>query len=100
MIGMIDRRFDLRVPVADTVLLSWTDHTGQELEGPAEMADISASGASIRAQHPVKLATTIYIVYQDQKFAGKVRSCVAGNTSYLLGIEFDAGYRWSPNSRK
>ena len=93
---MIDRRFDVRVPVADTVLLSWTDQTGQEQHIPADMADISRSGASIRAQHPVKIGTKLSLGYQDQELVGKVRSCVSGPTGYVLGIEFEDGYRWKP----
>ena len=93
---MNDRRFDVRVPVADTVLLSWTDQTGQKQQGPADMADISRSGASVRAQHPVKVGTILSLGYQDQEFAGKVRSCVSGPTGYVLGIEFEDGYRWKP----
>ena len=93
---MNDRRFDLRVPVADTVLLSWTDHAGQKQDGHADMANISASGASVRAQHPVKVGTKLSLGYQDQEFAGKVRSCVSGPTGYVVGIEFEDGYRWKP----
>jgi c-di-GMP-binding flagellar brake protein YcgR len=93
---MNDRRFDVRVPVADTVSLCWTDQTGEKQQDPADLADISRSGASVRSQHPVKIGTTIFLVYQDQEFAGKVRSCVSGPTGYVLGIEFDDGYRWKP----
>jgi hypothetical protein len=93
---MLDRRFDLRVPIADTVLLSWTDQTGQKQDGPAEMADISRSGASVRTQHPVKVGTILSLGYQDQELVGKLKSCVAGPTGYILGIEFDDGYRWKP----
>jgi c-di-GMP-binding flagellar brake protein YcgR len=95
-IAMIDRRFDLRVPVAETVFLAWTDQTGQAQQGPAHLADISASGASVRFERPVKLGTTVSLDYQDQTFAGKVKNCVASESAYLLGIEFEAGYRWSP----
>jgi len=93
---MIDRRFDVRVPVADTVLLSWTDQTGQKQQGPADIADISRSGASVRTQHRVKVGTRISLAYQDQEFVGKVRSCVSGPTGYAVGIEFEDGYRWRP----
>ena len=93
---MNDRRFDVRVPVADTVLLSWTDPAGQKQDGPAEMGDISRSGASVRTQHPVKVGTRLSLGYQDQELLGKVRSCVSGPTGYLVGIEFDDGYRWKP----
>ena len=93
---MNDRRFDVRVPVADTVLLSWNDQAGQKQDGPAEMADISRSGASVRTQHPVKVGTKISLGYQDQELIGKVRSCVSRPTGYLVGIEFEDGYRWKP----
>ena len=95
---MNDRRFDVRVPVADTVLLSWTDQTGQEQHIPADMADISRSGASVRVQHPVKIGSILSLGYQDQELVGKVRSCVSGPTGYLVGIEFEDGYRWRPRS--
>ena len=93
---MNDRRFDVRAPSADTVSLGWTDQTGQKHEGPADMADISRSGASVRNQHPVKIGTTVSFGYQDHEFVGKVRSCISGPTGYILGIEFDDGYRWKP----
>ena len=97
---MNDRRFDLRVPVADTVNLSWTDHTGQTQRGPAELADISRSGAALRVQHPFNLGALLHFEYQDQKFAGKVRNCTARDPGYALGIEFEDGYRWSPPAVK
>jgi len=93
---MIDRRFDVRVPVEDTVLLSWTDQTGQRKLEPAAVADISRSGASVRTQHPVKVGTQLSLGYQDQELAGNVRSCVSGPTGYLVGIEFQDGCRWKP----
>jgi|SRR5665213_948107 len=96
MFGMNDRRFDVRVPVADTVSLSWTDHAGHKQHIPADLADISRSGASVRSQHPVKVGNTLSLGYQDQKFAGKVTHCVSGAAGYVLGIEFEDGYRWKP----
>ena len=93
---MNDRRFDVRVPVADTVLLSWKDQPGQKQDGPADMADISRSGASVRTRHPMKIGTTLSVGYQDQELIGKVRSCISGPTGYVLGIEFEDGYRWKP----
>jgi hypothetical protein len=95
---MNDRRFDVRVPVADTVLLSWTDQTGEKQDVAADMADISRSGASVRTKHPVKVGTALSLGYQDQELPGKVRSCVSGPTGYVLGIEFEDGYRWKPRS--
>jgi len=93
---MNDRRFDVRVPVADTVLLSWTDQTGQKQQGPADLADISRSGASVRNQHPVKVGTILSLGYQDQELVGRVTHCMASASGYVLGIEFEDGYRWKP----
>ena len=93
---MNDRRFDVRVPVADTVSLSWTDQTGQKQQSPADIADISRSGASVRSQHPVKVGAKLSLDYQSQELVGKVRSCVSSPTGYVVGIEFEDGYRWKP----
>ena len=93
---MIDRRFDVRVQVADTISLSWTDQAGEKQQGSADLSDISRSGAAVRAQHPVKIGSMVSISYQDQELVGTVRSCVAGPTTYVLGIEFEDGYRWKP----
>src|SRR5580704_2024419 len=97
---MNDRRFDLRVPVADTVSLGWTDQAGKKQQGSADMGDISRSGASVRTRHPVKVGTKLSLGYQDQEFAGKVTHCVSGPTGYVLGIEFEDGSRWSPRTPK
>jgi len=93
---MNDRRFDMRVPAADAVSLSWTDPAGQKQQLHADMADISRSGASVRTQHPVKVGTILSLGYQDQELVGKLRSCVSGPTGYVLGIEFEDGVRWRP----
>jgi len=93
---MIDRRFDVRVPVADTISLTWTDQAGEKQQGSADLSDISRSGAAVRVLHPVKIGTIVLLGYQDQELVGKVRSCVSGPTSYVLGIEFEDGYRWKP----
>ena len=95
-----DRRFDLRAPVVDTVNLAWTDHAGKKQQGPADLADISRSGASVRSQRPVKVGTLLSFDYQNQEFAGKVTHCKSGTSGYTLGIEFEDGYRWSPRKRK
>ena len=97
---MNDRRFDLRAHREDPVSLRWTDHTGEILQGSAYLADISRSGASIRAQHPVKVGTILSLGYQDKEFAGKVTHCASGASGYVLGVEFDDGYRWSPRAAK
>ena len=98
--GMNDRRFDLRVPVVDTVMLSWTDQTGQKHDGPADLADISALGSFGTVAASLEVGAAVSLVYQDQEFIGRVRNCELGASGYVLGIEFEDGYRWSPRKRR
>jgi len=93
---MKDRRFGVRIPCEDPVSLSWMDHTGETLQDSAHLADISRTGASVRSRQPVKVGTTLSLRYQDQEFVSKVRHCVSAPSGYVLGIEFEDGYRWSP----
>ena len=94
--GMKDRRFDLRVNREAPVSLSWTDPTGQTLESTGHLADISRSGASIKAPRPVKVGSALSMGYQDQQLPGKVTHCKTEVSGYLLGIEFEDGHSWSP----
>lgn len=91
-----DRRYDLRAPLADTISLSWTDRAGQKQHSPADLADISRSGASVRLKQPVKVGTILSLDYQDQQYAGKVTYCKSETSGFVLGIEFEDGYRWKP----
>ena len=93
---MHDRRFDLRVPTENDVNLSWKDQTGQEQHTPADLEDISRSGASALVQHPVKVGTVLALDCQNQQLVGKVRHCKSGVSGFILGIEFEDGYHWSP----
>ena len=93
---MIDRRFDLRVFVDESVSLTWTDPTGETLQTDAHLADISRSGASVRTQRPVRAATTVMFSYEDREYVGKVTHCKSAPNGYFLGVEFLDGYRWSP----
>jgi PilZ domain len=95
-----DRRYDLRAPVADAVNLSWTDPTGEKQQGPADLANISRSGASVRSLLPMRVGTVISLDYQNQQFSGRVTYCKTETPGYVLGIEFEDGYRWSPRKRK
>ena len=93
---MMDRRFDLRVPVQEPVSVRWMDSAGETQKAAAVLADISRSGALMRTQHPVKVGTALGFRYDDQDFSGRVMHCVSEPSGYALGIEFDAGCRWSP----
>ncbi len=99
---MRDRRFDLRVPRVDNprvddprvdnVDLRWKDQDGQMQHGVGQMAEISSSGASVRAQRPLRIGTALSLGYQSAEFPGTVRHCMKRGEFYYLGIEFQAAH--------
>jgi ribosomal protein L15E len=97
---MGDRRFAIRIPRADHVDLYWQDQAGQTQQGVAQLADISRSGACVRAERPLRIGSALSLKYQNEDFPGTVRHCVRRGTGYLLGIEFQPGHRWSPQPRQ
>jgi len=92
---MGDRRFATRVPRTDTADLRWQDQAGQAQEGVAQLADISASGASLRSPRPLRMGAPIIFRYQAEDFPAIVRHCVKRGAIYIIGIEFEVGHRWS-----
>jgi PilZ domain len=85
----------MRVPRAEPVELRWQDQAGQPQHGVAHLADISGSGASIRTPRPLRMGTALSLHYQNEEFPATVKHCVKRGAIYLLGIEFQAGHRWS-----
>jgi hypothetical protein len=63
------------------------------------LADISVSGAAVRVQCPVHVGAAVSFGYQNQTLVGKVKHCARQADAYLLGIEFEAGCRWSPRQQ-
>lgn len=90
---MGDRRFATRVPCTDSVDLRWQDQSGQTRHGAAQLADISASGASLRVEQPLQVGITLLLVYRNEEFPAKVKYCLKRGSAYLMGIEFQAGQR-------
>ncbi len=50
----------------------------------------------MQTHRPVQIGTTISFAYQNEELTGKVKHCILQSRGYLLGIEFQAEYRWSP----
>ena len=92
---MIDRRIETRMLCADLVDFRWKDASGRKKRGVANLEDISVSGACLQVDRPVPLGTTIHITCPAGELSGVVKYCVFRDIGYFLGIEFDAGVRWS-----
>jgi hypothetical protein len=94
---MMDRRIEPRLLCADLVDVQWKDQTGRVRGSVANLEDISLSGACLQVERPVPLGTPYRITYPKGVLSGKVKYCVFREIGYFLGIEFEAGSRWSRN---
>jgi hypothetical protein len=92
---MMDRRIEPRLLCADLVDVQWKDQTGRVRRSVANLEDISLSGACLQVDRPVPLGTPYRITYPKGVLIGKVKYCVFREIGYFLGIEFEAGSRWS-----
>jgi len=92
---MLDRRIEPRMLCADMVDVQWRDKTGRTRRGVANLEDISLSGACLQFDQPIPLQTPVRISYPKGELCGTVRYCVFREIGYFLGIEFEAGSKWS-----
>jgi len=95
---MLDRRAEPRLLCADVVEIEWTDKSGHSRHCAANLEDISQSGLGLQVEHPVPLLTTVHISHERGELIGRVKSCILRHSGYLLGVEFEQGFRWSPGS--
>ena len=80
---------------ADLVDIHWKDQTNRKRHGVANLEDISLSGACLQVDRPVPLGTPVRMTYPNGELLGKVKYCVYREIGYFLGVEFEAGSRWS-----
>ena len=92
---MLDRRVEPRMLCADLVDVRWKDQSGRTRRGVANLEDISLSGACLQVDRPVPQGTTLRMSYPNGELSGIVKYCVFREIGYFLGVEFEAGNRWS-----
>src|SRR5438067_923074 len=97
---MLDRRTEPRMLCADLVDVQWKDKTGRTRRTVANLEDISLSGACLQLELPIPLDTLVGIAYPKGRLTGKVRYCLYREIGYYLGIEFEAGCRWTQRQFK
>jgi hypothetical protein len=73
----------------------WKDKGGRSKKSLANLEDISLSGACLQVDAPIPLETAVRITHAKGEMAGIVKYCVFRDIGYFLGIEFEAGSRWS-----
>jgi hypothetical protein len=92
---MRERRRETRMLCADVVDVRWSDFDHSEA---VNLEDISASGACLLCQWPIALSTPLRISYPNGELTGTVRYCQLQDVGYLVGVQFDAGCQWSPQT--
>ncbi len=86
---MRDRRDEPRNPSKEPVELRWSDTRGVERNCLGILRELSRSGARIQSERAVQLQCTVRIFVRGREHLARVRSCVRGERSYILGLEFD-----------
>ena len=91
----VDRRMGRRVATEHPVVLLWRDQSGQMQESTFRLANISISGATVRAERPICVGTTVSLGHQSETIVGKVKHCVRRGADFMLGIEFENDCEWA-----
>jgi hypothetical protein len=90
---MRDRRFEPRHETNEPVELFWSDSSGADQAGAANLRDLSRSGASVQSKHPIPVRIPLRISIRDQVLKAQVRSCVRTPSGYLVGVLFDPEFQ-------
>ncbi len=91
---MAERRSEPRVLCADIVHVNWIEN-GKARRATALLEDISPAGACLQLETAVGVGSAIRWETPNQRFSGVVRYCSYQEIGYFVGVEFEAGARWS-----
>jgi len=91
---MLERRED-RELCADLVKVQWNYGSGSTRTEWAILEDISASGACLEIEELIPPNTIVSLQFETDSCQARVKYCKFDKLKYLLGVEFEQGYRWS-----
>ncbi len=89
------QRQEARNLCADLVLVGWKTAKWSEHREWATLEDISSGGACIQVEGWIRPGTTVSLQFSTSSCEARVKYCIGDRTGYLLGVEFENGYRWS-----
>lgn len=90
-----ERRTETRLLCADLVEVEWKDKGRRLRRAVANLEDISLSGACLQLDTSIPLHTNVRITYPGGELAGHIRYCIYREIGYFIGVQFDAGCKWS-----
>jgi hypothetical protein len=91
---MLERRED-RDLCADLVKVQWNTESDLIYTQWAILEDISPSGACLEIEEPIPPDTIVSLQFETDSCQARVKYCRKDKVKYLLGVEFEQGYRWS-----
>ncbi len=97
---MQGRRRNPRNLCADLLKVRWRDSDGAAHREYATLEDISEGGLCLRLEPHIAPGATLTIQYPGGKYEGRVIYCLPEHQSYIVGVEFLPGYRWSRREYK
>jgi hypothetical protein len=80
---------------ADLVKVEWKPEFGPAQSEWAILEDIAASGACLESEQPISPETLVSLEFPGDRCQARVKYCKFDRTSYLIGVHFEHGYRWS-----
>ncbi len=93
-----DRRVEPRLLCADLTQLEWTDSAGVRQRSCANLEDISLSGACLQVDAPLAEDLPVVVRCGADRYAGTVRYCVFRDYAWFVGVQFEPGTKWNPDS--
>ena len=80
---------------ADLVKVQWNSEAGSSRSEWAVLEDISPSGACLEVEDPIPPDTVVTLEFTNDRCQARVKYCKFSKINYLLGVQFEHGYRWS-----
>jgi hypothetical protein len=80
---------------ADLVKVQWKNESGADKSEWAILGDISPSGACLEADEPIPPDTMVSLQFPRDHCQARIKYCTFDKVNYLIGVQFEQGYRWS-----
>ncbi|MBN2337462.1 MAG: hypothetical protein JXP48_02885 [Acidobacteria bacterium] len=92
---MTRKKQEERELCADLVKVQWENNSGSLQSEWAILSDISPSGACLEVEIPIEPETVVGLQFASEQCRARAKYCRFDKVNYLLGVEFENGYRWS-----
>jgi hypothetical protein len=93
---MKEKRSEARMLCSEMVEVRW-NRLGRQRQISANLEDISASGVCLQAEEAIPAETVLSVLHPSGEFTGRVRYCVYLQIGYFVGVQFEPGWKWSPD---